>query len=115
MIEITCRCGDSKKRFKRDIGPFFINECCEAKGYDNMGELKGASKAQPAPQPEPELRDLKEVLEEAQLEAPKKLTVREVKNAKKAELQALAQERGLEAPESATKKELVELILASQE
>lgn len=37
MKEKSCRCGDSKKRFKYDIGPFYVAECCEAKGYDALG------------------------------------------------------------------------------
>lgn len=39
MKEITCRCGKSKKRFKFDVGPFFINTCCEEAGYDVYGNL----------------------------------------------------------------------------
>lgn len=37
MIEKPCRCGASKKRFKYEIGPFFIDQCCEAAGYDAVG------------------------------------------------------------------------------
>ena len=38
MIEKTCRCGKSKKNFKLDIGPFFINDCCTEEGYNHLGQ-----------------------------------------------------------------------------
>lgn len=37
MIEKTCRCGKTKKNFKIDIGPFFVDECCLEAGYDEVG------------------------------------------------------------------------------
>lgn len=40
MQEKSCRCGASKKRFKFDIGPFYIAECCEARGFDALGNSK---------------------------------------------------------------------------
>jgi hypothetical protein len=40
MIEISCRCGASKKRFNINIGPFYIAECCEEAGYDHLGNRK---------------------------------------------------------------------------
>lgn len=40
MIEKSCRCGKSKKNFKMDIGPFYIDECCIEAGYDDLGNLK---------------------------------------------------------------------------
>lgn len=46
-----CRCGKSKKNFKFDIGPFFINKCCKDAGYDVHGNLAGP-KAQPEPKKE---------------------------------------------------------------
>ena len=36
-----CRCGTQEKSFKNDIGPFFIGECCKAKGYDTFGNKEG--------------------------------------------------------------------------
>lgn len=51
-ISIRCRCGDSNKTFLRDIGPWFIGECCEEKGYDNHGDLKvGEITVLPTPAP----------------------------------------------------------------
>ncbi len=38
MIEKSCRCGKSKKNFKFDIGPFYIEECCIEAGYNKRGE-----------------------------------------------------------------------------
>lgn len=39
MFKVTCVCGDSEKSFKKNIGPFFVNTCCEKKGYDCRGKL----------------------------------------------------------------------------
>lgn len=40
MIKIKCRCGQSERNFKFDIGPFYIEECCEKAGYDALGNKK---------------------------------------------------------------------------
>ena len=37
MYKVKCKCGQSEKSFKFDIGEFFISECCEKAGYDNKG------------------------------------------------------------------------------
>lgn len=37
MYMITCRCGKSQKNFKFNIGDFYIEDCCEAAGYDSLG------------------------------------------------------------------------------
>lgn len=36
MNEVTCRCGKIKKSFRISL-PFFIAECCEAAGFDHLG------------------------------------------------------------------------------
>lgn len=38
MYTKKCRCGEQTKNFKIDIGPFFIDECCTAAGYDHLGK-----------------------------------------------------------------------------
>lgn len=38
MIEKSCRCGQIKKNFRIDIGPFFIGECCIEAGYNHLGK-----------------------------------------------------------------------------
>lgn len=40
MFNKTCKCGQSHKNFKVDIGPFFVGECCALNGYDDFGNLK---------------------------------------------------------------------------
>lgn len=30
MFRIKCKCGKSEKSFKFNIGPFYVDECCEA-------------------------------------------------------------------------------------
>lgn len=45
MFEKSCRCGTSKKRFRVDIGPFFVNECCAAAGFDDLGQKPGDTSA----------------------------------------------------------------------
>lgn len=37
MFKIKCRCGTGEQSFKFDIGPFYIDECCTAAGYDELG------------------------------------------------------------------------------
>lgn len=40
MVKVMCRCKRSYKIFKKDLNmPFFIDECCEAAGYDFKGDL----------------------------------------------------------------------------
>ena len=41
MFKKKCRCGKTSKNFKKDIGPFFINECCEEAGFDAFGRKEG--------------------------------------------------------------------------
>lgn len=43
MIEITCRCGKSKKTFKHNIGPYYVDECCLAEGYDELGKKQSVT------------------------------------------------------------------------
>lgn len=38
MKRLKCKCGETEKNFKIDIGEFFINECCEKAGYDYLGK-----------------------------------------------------------------------------
>lgn len=42
MYNKKCRCGKIEMNFYRDIGPFFIQECCVEAGYDHHGNLKKA-------------------------------------------------------------------------
>lgn len=53
MMEKTCACGASKKNFKIDIGPFFVDDCCLAAGYDELGN-KPQKQPDPADLPTPE-------------------------------------------------------------
>ena len=46
MKEKSCRCGASKKRFKIDIGPFYVGECCLNAGYDDLGNKIGQQSGQ---------------------------------------------------------------------
>lgn len=50
MFKVNCACGKSNKNFKYDIGPMFVDECCKAAGYDDLGKRKssGDSKLVPA-------------------------------------------------------------------
>lgn len=41
MFSIQCRCGKTKKNFKKQIGEFFINKCCLEAGYDKLGNKAG--------------------------------------------------------------------------
>lgn len=37
MIEKSCYCGKSKKRFMVDIGEKYLGECCEKAGFNHKG------------------------------------------------------------------------------
>jgi hypothetical protein len=39
MFPTKCRCGHHQLNFKKDIGPFFVDDCCIAAGYDAAGNL----------------------------------------------------------------------------
>ena len=56
MYQKECYCGKSKKNFRMDIGPKFMNKCCKEAGYDAKGNPpKGAPKSAPkAPETKPE-------------------------------------------------------------
>lgn len=132
MFRKPCRCGKTKKNFKIDIGEFFINECCEAEGFNQYG-LKGDEK--PAPPELEEVEDIFKSSDEEPTEAPKsrteeeaaeagrKIAVRKatkfventpkskIKDLKVADLKALASDLQIEGAEKMTKKKLLEAIL----
>lgn len=41
LINIKCRCGKTSLNFQKNIGPFYIDDCCTAAGYDHLGNLTG--------------------------------------------------------------------------
>lgn len=43
MKEVACVCGERKRRFKNLDLEFYVDDCCEAKGYDYRG-LKASEK-----------------------------------------------------------------------
>jgi hypothetical protein len=50
MFKIKCRCGKMDKHFQKNIGEFFVAECCEQAGFDHLGEPKvGTSAAETKP------------------------------------------------------------------
>lgn len=38
MFNTKCACGKSNKNFKYNIGPFYVEDCCRAAGYDEIGK-----------------------------------------------------------------------------
>ena len=80
-----CACGSSQKDFKIDIGPFYVDECCLANGYDELGnkikkdlDLTGlptqeeieAAAANLTPDLSPEPEDPPEIVDEPTKETP---------------------------------------------
>lgn len=49
MFSKMCRCGQSQKNFHKDIGEFYIAECCELAGFDHLGECKNGTPADVKP------------------------------------------------------------------
>lgn len=71
MFKRKCRCGKTEKSFKNDIGPFFMNTCCEAEGYDCRGKkpedyekekLEAESQPKEVEDPSKEQEDIKKKL-----------------------------------------------------
>lgn len=42
MFNVKCACGKANKNFKYDIGPMYVDECCKAAGYDDLGKRKSS-------------------------------------------------------------------------
>lgn len=99
-----CRCGTQTQNFKNDIGPFFIGECCKAKGYDELGNKEGeapivvekAQTAETASTPSAELEKRKaekaKLQEERSVEIAKRQEERAAKAKEKADRNKKAQE-----------------------
>lgn len=137
MFVTKCRCGKSEKSFKRNIGPFFMNDCCVEAGYDERGNLieqKSADKQEPTvqvvevaeqnsveptveSQPVAEQKS-EEPIVEAQPVVEKteeksdvaKLSKGKLKDMRVADLKLLAKERGIEGAEEMTKVQLVDAL-----
>lgn len=65
MYEKSCACKKSKKNFKFDIGPFFINMCCRDAGFNEKG-IKAALVKE-----EPKMEEAQSVLPEVKEEQSK--------------------------------------------
>lgn len=63
MVTLKCICGKSSKTFNKKIGDFYVDECCEAAGYDHMGVLVEA--VPPEPNPEKPEKNFAEELQES--------------------------------------------------
>lgn len=111
MFKIKCRCGKTEKSFKMNIGPFFINECCEEAGYDQYGKTKEDYEKEAeladalAPLPEEVQEDVKEVMEEILEEKAEEELDLEKMSAK--ELKAMCDEKGISYSKNESKKKLI--------
>lgn len=47
LIPIKCRCGKSTTNFQKNIGPWYIDTCCQIAGYDHLGNLKAKEETTP--------------------------------------------------------------------
>ncbi len=91
MYQKECRCGKSKKQFKADIGPFFINGCCKLAGYDIYGKKgEGSGEAEKKAEAENQAaEDKKKAMQEAKAKkATENKAKQEAKAAKQAEAKA---------------------------
>lgn len=74
MFEISCKCGKEKKSFNREIGSFYIADCCEALGYDHLGNKAVESVTITVIEPTAiETIEFTSTIEPAKVEAPKKI------------------------------------------
>mgnify|MGYP000844095888 CR=1 FL=1 len=100
MTEKSCRCGASKKRFKVDIGPFYIAECCEEAGFDNLGNRKETPAVVEVAKP------IGDQPVKVEISEPKKVS-KSMKSMTLEELKALADEKGVQGTESMSRKKLM--------
>jgi hypothetical protein len=98
MFLKPCRCGLSQKNFYKDIGPYFVNECCEAVGEKELV----ATSTSDAPLYQVEFN----VVELAKLP----LSKSKIKDMPVSALKAIAKERSLADYEVMTKKQLIEAL-----
>lgn len=58
MFKTKCRCGTSEMSFKKFVGEFYIDTCCQIAGYDHLGNLKkGRKKGKDLPEPPDAVED----------------------------------------------------------
>jgi outer membrane biosynthesis protein TonB len=55
LINIKCRCGATSISFQKNIGPFYIDECCTKAGYDHLGnKAEGTTEVETQPTTPPQ-------------------------------------------------------------
>lgn len=100
MVKIKCACGTSEKSFKKDIGPFYVDECCLKNGYDDLGRPTN-QKPPTVPPPAAATSDTTtDKVSEEQLAA---LPVKD--------LRAMAEEKGITGIKKATGKSIIKKLL----
>ncbi len=111
MHQKTCRCGKSSQPFKIDIGPFYIDSCCEEAGFDNLGNLKET--ATPLDSVVTTTPSTTEVIETKPVEVvDRKMTPQEVLvQLTVKQLLELATSKNIEVPKYSKKPAIIELIL----
>lgn len=65
MFLISCKCGQSSKNFKVDIGTNFFDECCLKAGFSEISEQVQEIKESPKPLnlEEKSLKQIREILD----------------------------------------------------
>lgn len=134
FYEVPCRCGERRKRFKMDIGEFFIDDCCTEKGFDHLGRQKLAEGERVDSVSESERSTLdtlaatfglkrQEAAPVVSTEKPSSASSLKsliglkpgrgkLRDMTRDQLVKLASDKGIEVKEGATKNELIALILA---
>lgn len=118
MKEKSCRCGLSKKRFKMDIGPFFVDDCCLKNGFDELGRPITSEPAPLEKEPIPTVSEpiptlafpiptVQEPIPTTELRIPGK---GKMKDMRVEELKALAKSVGVENSDSMTKNQLIDAL-----
>ena|SRR5690242_8526210 len=107
LKEISCRCGESKKRFHLNLD-FYIDECCEKAGFDHLGRNKNLPEGEKVSEADlvPEVVVAAAVEKKPLRPGEWRLKMMSVDHLKK-----MVQEKGLTPKVDATKAELINLIL----
>jgi hypothetical protein len=109
MFSKRCACGIATKNFHRDIGDFYVDECCLAAGYDELGKLKN-----PTPEVKSSVTD--KVLNLVGLGQTNPVVLKrpgrgKLRDLRVEELKNLAKTQGIVGNETMTKNQLIEALL----
>lgn len=95
-----------------DIGPFYVEECCLAAGFDGLGNLKGQVKPPSEIEQKLEAKSQTVAADVYATESTTKLSRGKLKDMRLQDLIEIAKSKGIEVNDQMTKKQLINAILS---